>query len=452
MKKKFLCLMLTLVVVFSLVPSAVAANDEATQAAQTLYELGLFRGTGTNPDGTPIFALEQTPTRNQAVIMLVRLLGKEEEALAGDWSLPFTDVAKDSTAFPYIGYAYANGLTSGTTATTYSGTNPIKANQYITFVLRALGYESGKDFQVGTSYLLSDQLGITHGEYANATTFTRGAVAKISLGAHEVQEVLKTASYFGLPADIRWIANPETMEDMDNNILYSFLFGNYSLNFKQFAPYLASGHNLKDIRRAVANSIKRLSQNYPELVGVFRNTLIGCGITADGVLFIDFPESTLNTETIYTQQQAVLNEALRVKAMLWEKGKIKAGMSQLQIAKVYESYLFGLNVVPGIQKSDPTCWEYDSAYAALINRKADCVGRAAAFNLLLNAEGIAAKGVAGSFHGTNSGHVLSRVVLDGKEYFSDWGNRRQIGTKETYETTHGFWFDPESLEAARAVK
>ena len=160
----------------------------------------------------------------------------------------------------------------------------------------------------------------------------------------------------------------------------------------------------------------------------------------------------MNTETIYTQQQAVLNEALRVKAMLWEKGKIKAGMSQLQIAKVYESYLFGLNVVPGIQKSDPTCWEYDSAYAALINRKADCVGRAAAFNLLLNAEGIAAKGVAGSFHGTNSGHVLSRVVLDGREYFSDWGNRRQIGTKETYETTHGFWFDPESLEAARAVK
>ena len=105
MKKKFLCLMLTLVMVFSLVPSAVAANDEATQAAQTLYELGLFRGTGTNPDGTPIFALEQTPTRNQAVIMLVRLLGKEEEALAGNWELPFADVAKGSTAYPYIGYA-----------------------------------------------------------------------------------------------------------------------------------------------------------------------------------------------------------------------------------------------------------------------------------------------------------------------------------------------------------
>lgn len=110
-----------------------------------------------------------------------------------------------------------------------------------------------------------------------------------------------------------------------------------------------------------------------------------------------------------------------------------------------------LNVVPGIQKSDPTCWEYDSAYAALIDRKADCVGKAAAFNLLLNTEGIAAKGVTGSFHGTESGHTLSRVVLDGEEYFSDWGNHRQLGTQETYETTHGFWFEPKSLEIARAM-
>ena len=220
MKKKFLCLMLTLVMVFSLVPSAVAANDEATQAAQTLYELGLFRGTGTNPDGTPIFALEQTPTRNQAVIMLVRLLGKEEEALAGNWELPFADVAKGSTAYPYIGYAYANGLTSGTTATTYSGTNPIKANQYITFVLRALGYESGKDFQVGTSYLLSDQLGITSGEYANASAFTRGDVAKISLNAHEVQEVVATAPYWGLPANIRWISEHGSGSGQQHTIFF----------------------------------------------------------------------------------------------------------------------------------------------------------------------------------------------------------------------------------------
>jgi len=181
MNKKFLSLILALVLSFSLIPTAAAASEEATEAAETLYELGLFRGTGTNPDGTPIFDLDKPPTRNQAVIMLVRLLGKEQEALSGNWNLPFTDVPKDSTAYPYIGYAYANGLTNGTSATTYSGTNPIKSNQYIAFVLRSLGYTSGRDFQVGTSWKLANDIGLTNGEYDNnPASFTRGDVALIS--------------------------------------------------------------------------------------------------------------------------------------------------------------------------------------------------------------------------------------------------------------------------------
>ena len=84
---------------------------------------------------------------------------------------------------PYIGYAYANGLTNGYTATTYNGGAPIKANQYITFVLRALGYESGKDFEVSSAWTLSDELGITAGQYQKGGAFTRGNVAEISWGA-----------------------------------------------------------------------------------------------------------------------------------------------------------------------------------------------------------------------------------------------------------------------------
>ena len=426
MKKKFLCLMLTLVMVFSLVPSAVAANDEATQAAQTLYELGLFRGTGTNPDGTPIFALEQTPTRNQAVIMLVRLLGKEEEALAGNWELPFADVAKGSTAYPYIGYAYANGLTSGTTATTYSGTNPIKANQYITFVLRALGYESGKDFQVGTSYLLSDQLGITSGEYANASAFTRGDVAKISLNAHEVQEVVATAPYWGLPANIRWISEPKTEADLDNNILYSFLFGNYSLNFSNIGT--TEEADAPTLINTMRTRIKALSITYPELAGVFSNTFIGCGANPDGV-FIDFPQSSLSIEEIYVQQIGALGAAQAIQNELHERGKITNDMTQKHIAQVYYDHLRGMNVSvgggPEAAKLGKSV-EFDSPYACLVLKKADCVGRAAAFNLLMHLEGISAQGVGGSIKGTNSGHVLNRVILDGETYYCDWGNNHPL--------------------------
>ena len=177
--KKFVSAFLALLLICCMIPPALSA-DQSTQAADVLYELGLFKGTGTNPDGTPIYDLGKTPTRNQAIIMLVRLLGKEDEAKAGTWDIPFTDVS--DAMRPYIGYAYTNGLTNGYTATTYNGGAPIKANQYITFVLRALGYESGKDFEVSSAWTLSDELGITAGQYQKGGAFTRGNVAEISWG------------------------------------------------------------------------------------------------------------------------------------------------------------------------------------------------------------------------------------------------------------------------------
>lgn len=179
--KRFLSLILSLAIIVSLVPCALAATDEATQAAQTLYDLGLFKGTGTNEDGTPIFNLDRTPTRNQALIMLVRLLGKESEATAQTWDIPFTDVSGSMTS--YVGYAYNNSLTTGKTETSFGGSAAIRANQYITFVLRALGYESGTDFRVSTACDFSDEIGLTSGEYTASSAFTRGDVAIISLNA-----------------------------------------------------------------------------------------------------------------------------------------------------------------------------------------------------------------------------------------------------------------------------
>lgn len=181
MKKRILASMLCLAMSLSLVTVGAFAADEATAAADALYELGLFSGTGTNEDGSPIYDLDRTPTRNEAVTMLVRLLGKEDEAKAGSWETPFTDV--DEWAKPYVGYAYANKLTTGTSDSTFGGTATVSPSQYLTFVLRALGYESGTDFQWDKAWKLSDELGITHGEYGPDSAFSRGDVALISHGS-----------------------------------------------------------------------------------------------------------------------------------------------------------------------------------------------------------------------------------------------------------------------------
>ena len=113
--------------------------------------------------------------------MLVRLLGKEDEANEGTWETPFSDVAE--WAKPYVGYAYEHGLTNGTGDFTFGGAAPITASEYLTFVLRALGYESGVDFRWDAAWELTDRLGITGGAYGSRSGFTRGDAAIVSLNA-----------------------------------------------------------------------------------------------------------------------------------------------------------------------------------------------------------------------------------------------------------------------------
>ena len=297
--KRILSLLLAAVLCLGLMPTAFAASDEAETAADTLYSLGLFSGTGVDAKGKPVYDLDRAPTRSEAVTILVGLLGKKEEALSGSWELPFTDVA--DWAKPFVGYAYANGLTSGVSADTFGGNDLISASQYLTFVLKVLGYEAGKDFQWDKAWELSDAIGLTDGQYSAATTtFTRGDVAVISLNAHQLQEKLAAAPYFGLPADIRWIPVLETVEDLDNNILYSFLLGNYELHFHNI-PVQKYNHRI--VRDVVFARLNRLTARYPELAGPFSNIFIGFGTNVD-YAFIDFPNATLSVEDVYAQQLA----------------------------------------------------------------------------------------------------------------------------------------------------
>lgn len=180
--KRIVSIILALTLICCMIPTAFAASSEATEAADALHNFGLFNGTGTDANGNPIYDLDRAPSRSEAVTMLVRLLGKESEAKAGTWETPFTDV--QDWAKPYVGYAYANKLTSGTSATTFGGSSVMTATQYITLVLRALGYESGTDFQWDKAWELSDKIGMTDGRYsADGNTFLRGDVALISNNA-----------------------------------------------------------------------------------------------------------------------------------------------------------------------------------------------------------------------------------------------------------------------------
>lgn len=222
--KRTIALLLALILLAVSMPTASAAQAEGQEAATALYKLGLFRGTGTNADGSPKFELERELNRYEAVVMLVRLLGKEEEATQNSLHNPFRDV--DAWAEPYISYAYKEELTNGVSSQMFAGSRNASATEFLTLVLRALGYKSGTDFQWDKAWEKTDALGITDGRYKAGAAFTRGDAAIVSRNALSAKLKGSDKTLRASLEESGAIAAPEnpplTPEDLTNFVIEDF--------------------------------------------------------------------------------------------------------------------------------------------------------------------------------------------------------------------------------------
>lgn len=159
-----------LVLLMALPISAAEANEPYADA---LAQIGLFRGTGNG------YELERATTRAEAITLLIRVLGKEDEALTGDFEHPFTDAG---WADAYIGYAYENNISKGISQTEFGSNMPIDHRQYSTLLLRALGYSD----DVGGQFRYSEAYEFALHKFATKKgpdTFTRGELARLTYAA-----------------------------------------------------------------------------------------------------------------------------------------------------------------------------------------------------------------------------------------------------------------------------
>ena len=153
-----------------LTASAFAANY--TNCADSLHEMGLFQGTQNGYD------LDRTPTRAEAAVMLVRLLGKETEVKTLTYTAPFTDLK--GWEKPYVQYLYSNGLANGTNRTTFNPTGKCTAQMYAVFLLRALGYSDTADFSYANAIETAREQGIYDTGIINVQNFLRDDAAAAS--------------------------------------------------------------------------------------------------------------------------------------------------------------------------------------------------------------------------------------------------------------------------------
>ncbi|MBR5586911.1 MAG: trypsin-like peptidase domain-containing protein [Clostridia bacterium] len=182
MRKKIMALLLAIIMVSGVCVYASAERDITPQEelALDLKKMGLFKGVSDTE-----FELDRAPTRIEAVVMLIRALGKEEQALSAEWEHPFTDVP--DWADKYVGYAYKTGISNGTSETTF-GTETASAEMYITFMLRALGYsdKNGQDFVWDNPFTLARNTGI-YPIGLSTTNFLRADAVMVTYAALAAQ-------------------------------------------------------------------------------------------------------------------------------------------------------------------------------------------------------------------------------------------------------------------------
>lgn len=167
--KKLLAVIVAICVLASFtVPAFAATSASFTYAdqAKKLYDMKLYAG---NSATSYVPDLGSKLTREQGIILLVRMFGKEKDALAmtdADTVLAkYTDAAKVSSwAKKYVAYAVKTTMVSGTTATTLDAAGKLTGNAMATMILKNLGFTVDPATYATNAATLSSKGGLTADE------------------------------------------------------------------------------------------------------------------------------------------------------------------------------------------------------------------------------------------------------------------------------------------------
>ena len=157
--KKFLALILAMVMAFSMMMTANAAHvgtqysDEAdvtpafSEAVEVLTGMGVFQGDNNS------FRPASNITRAEVAAIIYRLATGDTGTSKMDLYTtrhPFTDVRADAWYAGYVGYLYNAKIIKGATTTTFNPAGNVTGYEVLAMILRAVGYDKNDEFTGGT--------------------------------------------------------------------------------------------------------------------------------------------------------------------------------------------------------------------------------------------------------------------------------------------------------------
>ncbi|MBQ3405061.1 MAG: trypsin-like peptidase domain-containing protein [Oscillospiraceae bacterium] len=170
-KKKIIAVICCILIVIAAALPVSASNSLAERAAEKLGALGLMQGTDKG------YELDRCPTRAEALAFIVRLSGGEGRQAGPGYETGFTDVPE--WAEDYVAWAHEKGIVKGVTETEFVPDRAVSARDFLTMLLRMLGYsDANGDFTYVGSLDFGSVLGLCDPQYSE---FDRGDMAVVCL-------------------------------------------------------------------------------------------------------------------------------------------------------------------------------------------------------------------------------------------------------------------------------
>lgn len=302
------------------------------------------------------------------------------------------------------------------------------------YYYKVRGYVNGNSKKIYTKY--SDIYSAK--AVKNLSNVTADSLTKAHLNAHD-KSLLKEAYIFGVSNNIKFKYGATGFNDMLNNLQYAFLIGDYDLGFAY--PTKAKASAARDTIFEILGE-KGYDGVYADLFCAFNNCILESTIEYENGLYcvyISAKNAKLSNEEIFSNQKQAVAEVKKIAQEMRKKGKIKEGMTQKEIAQVYYEYVSNAKVghleFSGNELESGICMTEDTPYSFLFDSMASCLGHTATYNQFLHYEGIQAYGASnwfGQVEGEN-GHIISYIICDGQEYFTDTTNQLPLMDQKSIE-------------------
>jgi len=377
---------------------------------EALKSLNVLRG-----DKRGNLMLDKVAERVEGAAMLVRLLGAEEYAMSSALSHPFTDVP--DWANPYIGYLYQNGLTNGIGNNLYGSRELIDEKQYLTFLLRALGYsdKDGRDFTWDTVGRAAVEAGlIKPGEEAFiGSQLKRERMSQLSwramfLNHRDRNKPLLVCLYE--QGMIKRENLAALFENKDNRIIIQWFANLDSLEQAVFRHdekieiTISREQKDNDYKKYLEHTLERVQLNTGVFLHQYYTELWQQGGSYRLILYPTYTNSASGDEKLRLWVDEIVSRV------------ISPGMTDYEKVKAVHDYLITrLEYDPREESMVPV--SSFSALGALETGIAVCKAYSELMALILNKAGVPCRIVVGSANGT--GHSWNMVCIDGELYHVD---------------------------------